>query len=86
MPCVSDDPFPLSRAILLQLNAEITAHDTSAKEVAGRIGKDYNTFRRYLTGERELPVTVLSQALDAIGIDPVVFMTRARDRARESRP
>lgn len=70
-------------AVLAQLNAEITAHDMTVKSVAIAMGSDYNTFRRYATGERPMPMHVYWSALDVIGIDEEVFIRRARDRFQQ---
>jgi len=69
-----------TEAVLAQLNAEISAAGTDVKSLAGRLQMDYNTFRRYTIGERPMPMTVLWSALEALGVDEVVFIDRAKAR------
>lgn len=76
------DYTPLTTALLEQLAAEITAHGQSIRSVAGLMGMDYNTFRRHVTGEREMPVDELMRALSVLHLDSTVFVARARDRMR----
>lgn len=75
-----DHAEALQQAVLDQLNAEIAAKGETVKSVALLLERDYNTYRRYLTGERLLPTTMLWATLDALGVDEGVFMRRARDR------
>ncbi len=73
-------PHPLTQAVLTQLKAEITAHDESIASVARSIGRNYDTIRRYVMGEKDMPVDVLWAILEHLAVDPAVFMARARDR------
>lgn len=73
----------LAQSVLAQLNAEITAAGTDVKSVAARMGSDYNTIRRYLIGERKLPMGVLWEIADAISLDPTTLIARAKERAGE---
>lgn len=70
----------LTRAVIEQLNAEIAAKGQTVKSVAILLGRDYNTYRRYLTGERPLTTSTLWATLEALGVDEAVFMRRARER------
>lgn len=72
-----------TEAVLAQLNAEIAAHDTTVKDLAGELGMDYNTFRRYTKGERDMPMPVLWDAIAALGIDELTFITRAKERSAQ---
>lgn len=76
------DGGALTQAVLVQLAAEIAAHDHTAASLARALGRDPNTFRRWVRGEREMPFPVLAAILHELKIDPVVFMTRVRDRMR----
>jgi hypothetical protein len=69
-----------TEAILGQLNAEVAAHGHSIKAIAALCGYDYNTFRRWMKGEREIPLTVLLDVLQTIHLEPSVFFARARAR------
>ena len=71
---------PLTHAVLLQVKAEIRAHDESITSVARKLGRNYDTIRRYVMGEKDIPVDVLWSILDVLDVDPEVFMRRARDR------
>lgn len=67
-------------AVLAQLNAEIKAAGYSEKSLAAVIGISYGVFRRYLRGERPLPMSVYWTILDALALDETVFVGRARAR------
>lgn len=77
---VSIQAAQTTAAVLAQLSAEITAHGYTVKSLALAMGQDYNTYRRWVIGEREIPLTVLMQSLQTIGVAPDVFMQRAADR------
>lgn len=79
----SRDRHPLTRAILEQLNAEIAANGQTVKSTAGLIGMDYNTYRRYIAGEREMPIDVLTRTLEVLRLDYQTFVGRARGRLSE---
>jgi len=69
-----------TKAILEQLNAEFAASGTDVKQVAAKLGIDYNTFRRYVNGERGMPMHVFWATLAALDIAEDVFVRRARER------
>lgn len=71
---------PLTDAILEQLRAEISASETSVKATADTMGMDYWTFRKYVKGEREMPLDVLTRALEVLGLDYSTFVRRASGR------
>jgi len=73
-----------TKAILDQLNAEIGASDYTVKSLAGALEKDYNTFRRWVIGEKPMPMVVLWAAIDQLGIPQLVFAQRAQDRYENS--
>jgi hypothetical protein len=72
----------LTQAVLKQLAAEIAAHDYTAASLARALDRDPNTFRRWMRGEREMPLPVLAAILSHLDLDPAEFMTRARARVR----
>lgn len=75
------DPKQYSEAVLEQLNAEIGLKSgINDKVVAQTIGMDYNTFRRYMRGERKMPLNVFWAVLGALQIDEDVFLTRVKSR------
>lgn len=69
-----------SAAVLGELNGAITAAGMNVTSMAKRLGMDYNTLRRYLSGEREIPVLVLYAAIDQLPIDEAELFRRARAR------
>jgi transcriptional regulator with XRE-family HTH domain len=72
----------LNQGVLAQLNAEISAAGLDVKKLAVKMGADYNTFRRYMNGEREIPMHVFWAALKELGVDTGDFMREAQRRAR----
>lgn len=76
----TDQADRTTAAVLAQLEAEIVAHGHDVKSLAAEMGKDYNTFRRYVVGERAFPMPVLWAALESLGVSSEVFMSRVADR------
>lgn len=66
--------------MLTQLRAEISAADMTVTSVAGALEMDYWTFRKYVKGEREMPLDVLTRALEVLGVDYPTFVRRASGR------
>ena len=52
------------------------------RSLALEMGEPYQTIRRYLKGERDLPVWVLGQMLTTLNVDAAVFMARAQERLK----
>lgn len=73
-------PSARTRKVLAQLEAEIAANQMTMKGLAEKMGRPYNTFRRYVKGERALPADDLLDALDALGVGYADFMRRASER------
>lgn len=71
-------------AVLAQLQAEIAANGHTMKSLAAEVSKDYLTFRRYVKGERPMPMNVYWDTLDALGIPEEVFIARVRERFESS--
>jgi hypothetical protein len=69
----------MTEAILEQLRAEIAIR-SNVKAIAEAMGIDYWTFRKYVNGERELPLDVLTRALAVLGLDYPTFASRAAAR------
>lgn len=80
----SAEPTAAEAALIAQLNAEIAAHGQSARSVAAALGCDYNTLRRWVTGERQIRAVTLLEVLDVLHVDRSVFMARvtAREHGR----
>jgi len=70
-------------AVLGQLNAEMSAKGYNVKTLAAAVGKDYNTFRRWMNGEREIPIRMLWRTIAALGVPAEVFTDRARRRLEQ---
>jgi transcriptional regulator with XRE-family HTH domain len=77
---VDYQPSPRTKKVLAQLEAEMAAHGLTMKDVAEQTGRPYNTFRRYVKGERAMPADDLLDSLDAIGVGYADFMRRAAER------
>lgn len=58
----------------------MAARHYTVSSLARALGEDRNTLRRWIKGEREMPVSMLESILSELQLDPAVFMTRARDR------
>lgn len=80
LPTVDDrDKYEsYSAAVMAELNGAITAAGMNATSLAKRLGMDYNTVRRYLAGEREMPMLVLYAIIAQLPIDEAELFRRAR--------
>lgn len=77
----TDTPF--TDAVIAQLNAEIGASEYSARSLAKKMGISYGVFLRYLTGERDIPLQVMFNAITALALDADQFIKRAQARAEQ---
>ena len=77
---MTDEDDALADAILAQLNAEIAAVPTTAKALAARIGRPYDSTRNYLKGERRLPLGTFLELCSGLGISPDLLIADARRR------
>jgi transcriptional regulator with XRE-family HTH domain len=69
-----------SSAVLAELSGAIKAAGMNVTALAKRIDMDYNTLRRYINGEREIPMVVLYAVIDQLPIDEAELFKRARAR------
>lgn len=69
-----------SRYVGLELKGKITARGFTAKDVAMASGHSAAAFNRWLNGRVELPLTVLCEACEIIGIEPRFVVDVAYDR------
>lgn len=67
-------------AVVDQLNAEIKAAGYSEKTFAARLGINYGVYRRYLNGERRLPLLVLWASVAALDLSQTGFIDRVQNR------
>ncbi len=84
------DPLPLEdldnriKKINSQLKAEIALRNENLKTVTSRAGLNYGVTRRYITGEREMPLKVFLQLCAAIGVTPDEVLKRAQAQYQAS--
>lgn len=69
-----------SAAVIAQLNAEMVGDGLNMATLAKQIDVDYGTLRRYLKGEREIPVIVLYAIIDKLSVDESELFKLARAR------
>jgi transcriptional regulator with XRE-family HTH domain len=69
-----------SAALIAQMNAEIKGDGETVRSIAAKIGVDYNTLRRYLAGDREIPMTVMYAIVDQLSVDESELYRLARAR------
>lgn len=69
-----------SRYAGLELKGKITARGYTAKDVAASAHRSAAAFNRWLNGHVELPLTVLCEACEIIGVEPRVIVDAAYDR------
>lgn len=74
------DKEQFEAAVLAQLQAEIKTAGTSIPKLAAQLDYDYNTYWRYITGRRSIPLPVLFATIDALGITPALLMQEAERR------
>lgn len=67
------------KAINRQLKVEIATRDDNLKAVASRAGLSYGVVRRYVAGEREMPIKVFLELCAAIGVNADDVLTRAEE-------
>lgn len=70
------------QAVTAQLLAEITASGSSVAKLARELGYDYGTYWRWIKGRRSIPLPVLFETLDAIGVSPALLMQEAERRMK----
>lgn len=70
-------------AIAAEIRTQATLDRIQHKTVAERSGIPYSTLRRYLAGERDIPVTALIAICEALNVDPGLILQRATRRAEE---
>jgi ribosome-binding protein aMBF1 (putative translation factor) len=69
-------------AVVKQIKAEIAAAGLNTKSLAEKLNKDYFTLRRYLTGERKMPLGVFLAIAQALDIDAATLVQRAEQRLK----
>ena len=69
-----------TRYVGLELKGAIIARGFSATQVATLAQRSPAAFNRWLNGKVEIPLTVVCQACEVIGIEPVTILKIAYDR------
>lgn len=69
------------RALSEQLKAEIRVAGKSIRSVAGELGIDYSTYRRWVLNENPIRMATVFETLAVIGVTPEVFFKRVDERA-----
>lgn len=70
-------------AIAAELRTQATLDRVQHKTLAELSGVPYSTLRRYLSGDRDIPVTSLIAICEALNVDPGLILQRATRRAEE---
>ena len=69
-----------ARYVGLQLKGTIVARAATAKQVAAGIGRADANLNRWLNGKTEIPVSVLCEVCEFLGVDPSTVVQHAYDR------
>ncbi|MGO1769587.1 MAG: helix-turn-helix domain-containing protein [Microbacterium sp.] len=69
-----------TRYVGLELKGKITARGHTAKSVAETAHRSPAAFNRWLNGRVDLPLTVLFEACEIIGVAPAVIIEAACER------
>lgn len=64
----------------LELKGRIISQGHNATEVATRMGRSPAAFNRWLNGRVDIPLAVLCEACEVIGVEPVAVVQAAYDR------
>lgn len=73
----------LQAAIVDQVNAERAGMGWSVKDLAGLMGRPYDSTRNYLSKDRPMPLDFLLQAARVLGVPADVVVSRARNQQLE---
>lgn len=69
-----------SQYVGLELKGKITSRGYTAKSVAEQAQRSAAAFNRWLNGHVALPLTVLFEACEIIGVEPKIIVDAAYDR------
>lgn len=69
--------------IAAELRTQAALDRVQHKTLAELSGIPYSTLRRYLSGDRDIPVTSLIAICEALNVDPGLILQRATRRAEE---
>lgn len=69
-----------TRYVGLELKGKITSRGFTALAVATTMGRSPAAFNRWLNGKAEIPLPVLCEASEVIGVEPTAIVSAAYDR------
>lgn len=70
-------------AVSAELRAIAARERVTGKELGGRTGIPYTTLRRYLAGERDVPLAALIEMAAALDVSPGSILNTAMRRVEE---
>lgn len=73
----------LVESIAAEIRGEIARSGSNVKETARRLDRDYWTIRKYLRGERDIPLKVFLELCSLLDQDPAEIVRRASARVHE---
>lgn len=68
------------RFVGLELKGAITARGFHASKVAKQMGRSVAAFSNWLNGNTQIPMSVLCEACEVIGVDPTFIVDTAYNR------
>ncbi len=74
----------LEAALATQIKVELVERGLDQKTLAERVGIHPVTITKYLKNQRSMPVPVLIDIADALGVTPRALMQRAEARLRSA--
>ena len=74
----------LDAALATQIKVELVERGMDQKTLSERVGIHPVTMTKYLKNQRSMPVPVLIDIAEALGVSPRVLMQRAEARLRSS--
>lgn len=74
----------LEAALATQIKVELVERGMDQKTLAERVGIHAVTMTKYLKNQRSMPVPVLIDIADALGVSPRALMQRAEARIRSA--
>lgn len=73
-------------AVRAEIKAEASAQDMPYKLLAEASGVSYQSLLRYLSGERDMPMSALATLCNALSTSPAVIFARAESRLAATSP
>lgn len=73
----------IAAAMIVQIKAEMAAHDWNRQELAKRAGISSSSIYRYLDGERQMKLQDIADIAEALGLSYLELATRAQRRLED---